>query len=142
HHRILVALASPSSSSSLLASPSSASPSLASPSLASPAPPLSDRTPLMPPEPQSFTSLQQVKDYCAQHSKLHGYAIVTERSKPKKLYMKCDRGGQYRNWLKHTEASRVRSTSTKLAGCPFKCTATLFIDTWTLEVQNPHHNHD
>ena len=111
--------------------------------MASPSPvPSLNHTPLAPPEPQSFASLKQAKDYCAQHSKLHGYAIVIAHSRSNKVYMKCDRGGKYRNQLKHTEASRVRKMSTKLIGCPFSCTIMSFIDTWVLKILDPKHNHD
>src|SRR5204863_5772160 len=76
-----------------------------------------NHTPLAPPEPQSFVSLEQAKDYCAQHSKLHGYTIVIAHSRSNKVYLKYDCGGKYCNQLKHTETLRVRNTSTKLIGC-------------------------
>ena len=98
--------------------------------MASPSPvPSLNRTPLAPPEPQSFVSLEQAKDYCAQHSKLHGYTIVIAHSRSNKVYLKCDCGGKYCNQLKYIETLRVHNMSTKLIGCLFSCTVILFIDT-------------
>lgn len=99
---------------------------------------------LPPPVEQSFASLQDLKTYCRIHSKAHGYAIVIDASRCNKVYFICDRGGTYRNRLKHTDSSRVRKTATKKIGCPFRCEATRDSETgtWKLDLVNTQHTHE
>jgi hypothetical protein len=84
------------------------------------------------------------------HGKTHGYNIVVKSSstptdkKPgrtAKIWLRCDRGGQYRPRNGLTEETRKRKRTSRLMDCPFMLVAAGNPGFWTLTVLNPSHNH-
>lgn len=73
-----------------------------------------------------------------------GYAFVIKRSKPGKVWLKCDRGDSYRNWFKLSEEDRIRRTGTRLIDCSVEIIGKLInsTDTWEMTTTNAIHNHD
>jgi len=72
-----------------------------------------------------------------------GYAVVIARSRPNRLWIKCDRGGKYENRRNLVPDARKRKRGeSRLLGCPFKVLASLKKDgVWRVEVDNAEHNH-
>lgn len=84
------------------------------------------------------------------HGKAHGYNVVVKSSstptdkKPgrtAKVWLRCDRGGQYRPRNGLTEETRKRKRTSRLMDCPFMMVAAGNPGIWTLTVLNPNHNH-
>lgn len=98
---------------------------------------------LAPMPPSDFSSREDLlagtKDWTARQ----GYAIVIARSRPNRLWLKCDRGGSYENRRNLTQDQRKRKRGeSRLLGCPFRMLATVKKDgTWRVETDNPEHNH-
>ena len=55
-----------------------------------------------------FNSSDKVKQYAKDWAKTQGYAIVINRSRQNRLWLKCDRGGKYEDRHNLTEANRKR----------------------------------
>lgn len=72
----------------------------------------------------------------------HGYAVTIKRSKPGKIWFKCDRGGAYRNRYRLEDDDRKRTTGSRAINCPFSVTGTLLASgEWQLLVPHGEHNH-
>ena len=83
--------------------------------------------------------LAAAKDWAA----TQGYAIVIARSRLNRLWLKCDRGGTYRNRLGLTPDQRKRKRGdSRLLGCPFKMLANIKRDgVWRLHTEVAEHTH-
>lgn len=83
--------------------------------------------------------LAAAKDWAA----TQGYAIVIARSRLNRLWLKCDRGGTYRNRLGLTPEQRKRKRGdSRLLGCPFKILANIKKDgVWRLHTEVANHSH-
>ena len=83
--------------------------------------------------------LAAAKDWAA----TQGYAIVIARSRLNRLWLKCDRGGTYRNRLGLTPEQRKRKRGdSRLLGCPFKILANIKKDgVWRSHTEVAEHTH-
>ena len=77
--------------------------------------------PMDPPAEAEFSTCEALIQAAQDHGKAHGYAVTIKRSckRDNTTTLGCDRGGQYRARNGITSATRQRSTSTCLQGCPF-----------------------
>lgn len=105
----------------------------------SPPPPRS-----MAPMPSSqFSSREELLTSAKEWAAHQGYAIVIARSRFNRLWLKCDRGGQYENRRNLTPDQRKRKRGdSRLLGCPFKMLAIVRKDgIWRVQTEIPDHNH-
>lgn len=105
----------------------------------SPPPPRS-----MAPMPASqFGSREELLSHAKDWAAHQGYAIVIARSRFNRLWLKCDRGGQYENRRNLTPDQRKRKRGdSRLLGCPFKMLAIVRKDgIWKVHTEIPDHNH-
>lgn len=105
---------------------------------------------LVPPPEGTYPDRSSLLQSVQAHGKAHGYNIVVKSSstptdkKPgrtAKVWLRCDRGGQYRPRNGLTEETRKRKRSSRLMDCPFMLVAAGHPGIWTLTVLNPTHNH-
>ncbi|KAL2005415.1 hypothetical protein VTN00DRAFT_2626 [Thermoascus crustaceus] len=105
---------------------------------------------LIPPPEGTFPDKASLLSSVQAHGKAHGYNIVVKSSstptekKPgrtAKIWLRCDRGGQYRPRNGLTEETRKRKRTSRLMDCPFMLVAAGTPGIWTLTVLNPTHNH-
>ncbi|QKX59119.1 uncharacterized protein TRUGW13939_06250 [Talaromyces rugulosus] len=105
---------------------------------------------LVPPPEGTFPDRTSLLASVQAHGKTHGYNIVVKSSstptdkKPgrtAKIWLRCDRGGQYRPRNGLTEETRKRKRTSRLMDCPFMLVAAGNPGFWTLTVLNPSHNH-
>jgi hypothetical protein len=100
---------------------------------------------LLPPqEGEEYVSRELMIDALQRHARSNGYAISTRRwnAKDQALYLKCDRGGEYKARHDRTARDRVRDTGTRLIDCPFSVRANCKLGIWTFKVRNGDHNHE
>ncbi|XP_028071453.1 uncharacterized protein LOC114273835 [Camellia sinensis] len=100
---------------------------------------------------QVFKSKDELLNWVREVGKRNGLVIVIKTSdygggkKRPKMYLACERSGQYRvkKKLKHDDNNTSRTTGTKKCGCPFDMRAHRFTtnDEWTLTVVYELHNH-
>ena len=105
----------------------------------SPPPPRS-----MAPMPASqYSSREELLNHAKDWAAHQGYAIVIARSRFNRLWLKCDRGGQYENRRNLTPDQRKRKRGdSRLLGCPFKMLAIVRKDgIWKVHTEVPDHNH-
>ena len=105
----------------------------------SPPPPRS-----MAPMPSSqFDSREELLTSAKEWAAHQGYAIVIARSRFNRLWLKCDRGGQYENRRNLTPDQRKRKRGdSRLLGCPFKMLAIVRKDgVWRVQTEIAEHNH-
>ena len=98
----------------------------------------------MAPIPASqYNSREELLSYAKQWAAHQGYAIVIARSRFNRLWLKCDRGGQYENRRNLTPDQRKRKRGdSRLLGCPFKMLAIVRKDgVWRLQTEIAEHNH-
>ncbi|PGH36118.1 hypothetical protein GX50_00973 [[Emmonsia] crescens] len=105
---------------------------------------------LIPPQEGTYPDRASLLAAVQAHGKAHGYNIVVKSSstptekKPgrvAKVWLRCDRGGQYRPRNGLTEETRKRRRTSRLMDCPFMLVAAGHPGIWTLTVLNPTHNH-
>jgi hypothetical protein len=105
---------------------------------------------LLPPPEGTYPDRASLLSSVQAHGKAHGYNIVVKSSstptdkKPgrtAKVWLRCDRGGQYRPRNGLTEETRKRKRTSRLMDCPFMLVAAGNPGIWTLTVLNPTHNH-
>ncbi|KAH8696041.1 Isochorismatase-like protein [Talaromyces proteolyticus] len=105
---------------------------------------------LVPPPEGTFPDRTSLLASVQAHGKAHGYNIVVKSSstptdkKPgrtAKIWLRCDRGGQYRPRNGLTEETRKRKRTSRLMDCPFMLVAAGNPGFWSLTVLNPAHNH-
>ena len=111
-------------------------------------PPTADDAPpppgsLAPMPPREFKSREDVLNSTKEWAANQGYAIVIARSRANRLWLKCDRGGNYENRRNLTDEVRKRKRGeSRLLGCPFKMIAMVKRDgSWKVETETPAHNH-
>ena len=105
----------------------------------SPPPPRS----LAPMPASEFRNREDLLAGCKDWAASQGYAVVIARSRFNRLWLKCDRGGNYENRRNLTPDQRKRKRGeSRLLGCPFKMLATCKKDgIWRVDTDNPEHNH-
>ena len=105
-----------------------------------PAPP---RGSMAPPPPGQFSSRDELLDFQKDWAEAQGFAVVIGRSRPNRLWIKCDRGGEYADKHLHDPENRKRKRkATRLTGCPFNVKATMKKDKiWRCHTETPEHNH-
>ena len=83
--------------------------------------------------------LERAKEW-AEHQ---GYAVVINRSRFNRLWLKCDRGGLYENRRNLTPDQRKRKrVESRLVGCPFKIVASHGKNgVWKCHTEIPEHTH-
>ncbi|KAJ5888686.1 Isochorismatase-like protein [Penicillium taxi] len=105
---------------------------------------------LIPPAEGTYPDRETLLTAVQAHAKLHGYNVVVKSSstptekKPgrtAKIWLRCDRGGQYRPRNGLTEETRKRRRTSRLVDCPFMLQAVGSPGIWTLSVLNATHNH-
>ncbi|EFW15602.1 hypothetical protein D8B26_002300 [Coccidioides posadasii str. Silveira] len=105
---------------------------------------------LLPPPEGTYPDRATLLASVQAHGKAHGYNVVVKSSstptekKPgrtAKVWLRCDRGGQYRPRNGLTEETRKRKRTSRLMDCPFMMVAAGNPGIWTLTVLNPTHNH-
>lgn len=98
---------------------------------------------LAPPPPGEFSSRDELLDYLKDWGEQQGFAVVIGRSRPNRLWIKCDRGGEYADKHLHDPENRKRKRkATRLTGCPFNVKATMKKDkVWRCHTETPDHNH-
>jgi hypothetical protein len=105
---------------------------------------------LEPPPEASYPDKASLLASVQAHGKAHGYNVVVKSSstptekKPgrtAKIWLRCDRGGQYRPRNGLTEETRKRKRTSRLMDCPFMLVAAGTPGIWSLTVLNPEHNH-
>ena len=112
---------------------------------------------LLPPPPGVYSSRDALLDAVRAWAAAHGYAVTIGSSYQGKIYLKCDRGGVYRNRHNLTNAVRRRDTGSRLTGttfdnekdivltelgCLFSVVGSLKADSWELDVRHGDHNHE
>ena len=112
-------------------------------------PPVAPNNP--PPEPMSmapppsgeFSSREELLDFQKDWAENQGFAVVIGRSRPNRLWIKCDRGGEYSDKHLHDPENRKRKRkATRLTGCPFNIKATMKKDKiWRCHTEIGEHNH-
>ena len=103
-------------------------------------PPTNSMAPL---PPSQYNSREELLESAKQWAAQQGYAIVIARSRFNRLWLKCDRGGQYENRRNLTPDQRKRKRSdSRLLGCPFRMLAVVRKDgVWKVSTENAEHNH-
>ncbi|KAH6596022.1 hypothetical protein BASA50_005440 [Batrachochytrium salamandrivorans] len=97
---------------------------------------------LAPPIDQ-FVSRDALIEHVRAFGAANGYGVKIARSKLNKVYIGCDRGGNYRKRSDINGETSRYNTSSRLIGCPFSvCGTKGKDDQWTLLVCNPNHNHE
>lgn len=95
------------------------------------------------PQRAVYPSRDELITAAKSHAARHHYAITIRTSKPGRVWLKCDRGGSYRNRLDLNDNTRKRTTGSRLINCPFSVTGTQLINgSWQLSVPNAAHNHE
>ncbi len=98
---------------------------------------------LAPPPDNTYQSREALLEDAKQFAGCHGYALVIERSRDTKLWLKCDRGGVYRNRHHLTEATKKRKRAhSRLLDCPFRLRGAVKEGIWSLTTVNSEHNHE
>lgn len=98
---------------------------------------------LAPPPPAEFNSREETLEYLKAWAKTQGFAVVIGRSRSNRLWIKCDRGGEYADKHMNDPENRKRKRkATRLTGCPFNVKASMKKDQiWRCHTENPNHNH-
>jgi len=89
----------------------------------------------------AFSSKEEIVDHLKDQYIKEGVVLTTKRSKEAVLWLKCDRGGSYRNRYHLSDETRQRKTSSRLAGCPFEITCRLKDGVWVVTKVAGSHNH-
>ncbi|EGD93564.1 isochorismatase family hydrolase [Trichophyton tonsurans CBS 112818] len=109
-------------------------------------PDLSPVDDLVPPPEGTYPDKASLIASVHAHAKAHGYNVVVKSSstptekKPgrtAKVWLRCDRGGQYRPRNGLTEETRKRKRTSRLMDCPFMLVAAGNPGIWTLTWINP-----
>ena len=98
---------------------------------------------MAPPPPGEFASREDLLEFQKDWAERQGFAVVIGRSRPNRLWIKCDRGGSYSDKHLHDPENRKRKRkATRLTGCPFNVKATMRKDKiWRCHTETPEHNH-
>jgi hypothetical protein len=95
------------------------------------------------PPAMEFTSRDELLDFQKTWAEQQGFAVVIGRSRPNRLWIKCDRGGEYSDkHLNDPENRKRKRKATRLTGCPFNVKATMKKDKiWRCHTECGEHNH-
>ena len=98
---------------------------------------------MAPPPPGEFASREELLEFQKDWAERQGFAVVIGRSRPNRLWIKCDRGGSYSDkHLNDPENRKRKRKATRLTGCPFNVKATMRKDKiWRCHTEAPEHNH-
>lgn len=105
---------------------------------------------LVPPPEATYPDKETLITAVQAHGRQYGYNVVTKTSstpsekKPgrvAKVWLRCDRGGNYRPRNGLTEETRKRKRKSRLMNCPFMILASGSNGLWTVKVENAQHNH-
>ncbi|KAH6565332.1 hypothetical protein BASA60_009952 [Batrachochytrium salamandrivorans] len=105
--------------------------------------PLTRSNTMLAPPIGQFVSRDALIEHVRTFGAANGYGVKIARSKLNKVYIGCDRGGNYRKRSDINGETSRYNTSSRLIGCPFSvCGTKDKDDQWTLLVCNPNHNHE
>ena len=109
-------------------------------SSADPCPPVRS---MAAPPPGQFRSREELLEFMKDWAETQGYAVVIGRSRPNKVWIKCDRGGKYSDrHAEHPENRKRKRIESRLTGCPFKIQANTKKDgIWRSRTETAEHNH-
>jgi MULE transposase domain len=100
------------------------------------------------PEPEMiFDNYENALETAKNMAVENGFCLTIKNSKRDKnggyymVYLKCDRGGVYRNRHNIDENSRIKGAGSKLINCPFEMKISHIENTWKLVIKNGNHNH-
>jgi hypothetical protein len=98
---------------------------------------------MAPPPSAEFNSREELLDFQKDWAENQGFAVVIGRSRPNRLWIKCDRGGEYSDkHLNDPENRKRKRKATRLTGCPFNIKATMKKDKiWRCHTEIGEHNH-
>ena|SRR5271170_6457418 len=105
---------------------------------------------LLPPPRASYPDRDSLVQGVQAHAKTYGYNVSIKASSNKsekkpsrvdKVWIKCDRGGEYRARGGLTEETRKRQRTSRMIGCPFRLVASNAAGVWTFEIEDGTHNH-
>ncbi len=114
-----------------------------SPPLPSHPAPLDSLPPLAPPPDSAYDSRESLLAETKKFASNHGYALVIERSRGEnKLWLRCDRGGIYRERQHVNDGVKKRNRTSRLMACPFRLRAVRKQGVWNLTTVNAEHNHE
>ena len=100
-------------------------------------------TPLEFPPHAFYNSRKNLINAAKAFASEKGYVLVIKRSKPGKVWLKCNRGDSYRNRFQLSEKGRIRKTGTRLMDCPMGIVGKLISpNTWEMTTTNSTHNHN
>jgi hypothetical protein len=98
-----------------------------------------------PPPEMSYASSEALMEAVQAFATSQGYVVTRKRTvEGKKLWIKCDRGGNYDGRYKIDDSTRQRTTSSRLTDCPFELYARVLASDkqWHLKVKCSEHNHE
>lgn len=96
------------------------------------------------PPPGEFASREELMEFMKEWAAEQGFAVVIGRSRPNKLWIKCDRGGKYseRPGAINPNARKRKRVESRLMECPFKVQANVKKDgIWRSRTEIADHNH-
>jgi hypothetical protein len=99
-----------------------------------------------PPASDKYTSWSEALASAREFAKAHGFAVIKQRTTKdrqgnlKQMYLRCDRGGTYREL---SSSQHMRRTRSRRSGCPFSAVVdkSKRSESWSLRIRNPEHNH-
>lgn len=92
---------------------------------------------------QQFDNKESLVSVVKQHYADLGVATKIVRSKDGKVWIGCDRGGSYRNYLGLSDETRRRRTASRLVGCQFRIVGKrLPGGKWIVADVKDAHNHE
>lgn len=100
--------------------------------------------PLEPPPEDQYSSRDELLTAVKGWAATQGNAITIARSDSKKsvVYLKCDKGGKYRNKRQLIDEQKQHRTGSRLSNCPFSVVGSCIRGIWYLCIGNHHLNHD
>ena len=98
---------------------------------------------MAPPPSGEFKTREELLEFQKDWAESQGFAVVIGRSRKNRLWIKCDRGGEYSDKHLHDPENRKRRRKeTRLTGCPFIVKSTQKKDgIWRCQTETGEHNH-
>jgi hypothetical protein len=98
---------------------------------------------MAPPPAGEFGTREELLEYLKDWAESQGFAVVIGRSRKNRLWIKCDRGGEYSDkHLNDPENRKRKRKETRLTGCPFMVKSTQKKDgIWRCYTETGEHNH-
>ena len=92
--------------------------------------------------PTDFASRDELLAGAKAWAASQGFAVVIARSRPKRLWLRCDRGGFHEGRHIPPEQRKRKARESRLVGCTFRMRASEKKDnTWHVVTQEADHNH-